>query len=298
MKTIDNLFQNLEERQKIKILRLAGISDDRPSILRNEGGRYDEAEEWMNNKRQKIVRLLPRFVDFTDNETAIVFKEDLLFNNNFDPIDIRFIPLDNHQNYHIGRNQFLLPELVLTSVLLNELMVEVGKSLNFSSEDFHPPVVTIKKGSINFSVGGGILASGTALIIACASGLVAAPVIGIAGGSVLASLGAIDLAINWREKIQGINKTRGETALVTKQGELLDLEKQKKSLEIKKLEVELSIDNQKDKNPPSVLVPLDVVQRESERLGLDEGIANHILNKGLPKYLEMRRYVKEVKLER
>ena len=297
MKTIDSLFKNLNERQKIKILRLAGISDDRPNILRDEGGNYDEIEKWMNNKREKIVKFLPRFVDFNDNETAALFNENMLFNSNLNSINIKFTPIENHQNLDIGHNQFLLPELALTSILLNELMIEVGKSLNFSNEEFLPPVVTIEKGSINYSISGGLLASGTALIVACASGLVAAPVIGIVGGSVLASIGAIDLAINWREKIQGISKSEGETRLGIKQGELLDLEKQKKNLEIKKLEAELSINHEK-KSPSSLLVSLDVVRRESERLGLDEGIANHILNRGLPKYLEMRRYVKDIQIEK
>lgn len=296
MKTIDNLFYNLNEHQKIKILRLADIIDNRPNVLKGGVGSHDEIEKWMNKKRVKIIKFLPRFVDLNDDESASLFKEEILFSSNLNSRQVKFVPIENQQNIDIGYNQFILPELALTSILLNELMIEVGKSLNFSDEELLPPVVTIEKGSINYSISGGLLASGTALIIACASGLVAAPVIGIVGGSVLASAGAIDLAINWREKIHGMSKIKGETMLGIKQGEIFDLEKQKKTLEIKKLEAELSIHHEK-KNPSSVLVPLDVVKIESERLGLDEGIANHILNKGLPKYLEMRRYVKDIQVD-
>jgi hypothetical protein len=96
------------------------------------------------------------------------------------------------------------------------------------------------------------------------------------------------------------SKFQSEARKLEAEAHKLDAEASKLEAEARKLELEAKVIQDKRFDEAiyqyrsfahSKLVPREVVLREAERLGLNEGYANHILNRALPKYgLIMQRF--------
>jgi hypothetical protein len=194
---------------------------------------------------------------------------------------------------------------------MTELLLSLGQANNIfdplSEGEFagSPPAVSVEAGSVQFTVGGGLFASGIALLAACSAGMVAAPAAAAASGCTLATAGFIELALNWREKIAQIRKTDAETTVlrlehdhitVQQSQRLRELEIQAKELELEMARARAMETRDADEISSAGLVPRDVVRREAERLGLSEGYANYILNRTLPSYRKLAAYFSEVQV--
>jgi hypothetical protein len=155
------------------------------------------------------------------------------------------------------------------------------------------PTVSVQVGSIQYAVGGSLLASGVGLVVACGTGLVAGP-LGFIGGGLLASAGIIDLAFGWRKAATESTKLRSEAHKLDAEALKLRAEARKLEVEARKLELEAKDVQDKSHSEPihqyrnsaySKLVPREVVLREAEALGLKEGYANYLLNRSLATYI-------------
>jgi len=86
------------------------------------------------------------------------------------------------------------------SAILNELFFKLAYSSNVFGEKPEQPYVVLNKGSIKFTIGGGLFGSGVALLVACGSGMV--PVLGgLTGGVSLSTIGLIEIILNWRNSL-------------------------------------------------------------------------------------------------
>jgi len=198
-----------------------------------------------------------------------------------------------------------LPDLAAASAFMNEMSMVLG-SINAAierDEATTPPVVHVESGSIEFAVGGGLFASGISLIVGCCAGLVPSPLVGTIGGATLATVGLIELAIDWKLKIAEISKTYEEIRglrlehdpVVTQQSRRLQ------ELEIQAKEIDLEIARTRQREPKkqkqilaSSTLPRELVKAEAKRWGLTEEYANLVLNRGFPTYSALRKYFKEI----
>ncbi len=287
---------------QLEILRAAGMPDDRPSVLRGKGGSIPEGLRWLEQRRKTIAPLLLRHVDPPDGYVAGLVRDG----------DLQ-VPVEPHRPQSILLSGFLtfeeeghasarlpLSSIAASSALLLQAFIDISAANHACGGTVPDPMVRIERGSLQITVGGGLFASGVALLVACGSVLVGAPVAGIAGGAILATAGVIELAI-------GSKKTIAETRLLDMNALKADAERRKTELEIKLREIELEraqLERDRDRAeqpaipPGSAAVPRAVVRENSDQLGMSETYANHLLNRALPRYRYLRQRMAGVEVKR
>jgi hypothetical protein len=220
---VDELFYRLDEGEKIAIIRAGRLTDDRPSILRGRGGNRSDLSKWMKPIRHTIVPLLLRVVDLSDNAIGkLVSDGDLSLGDLFTArqVNLRFFleRAASHAPPHtFDAGAVRLTDLTGCSAVLFEMFVSIcsaNRPLGLQ-ETFIPPDVRVEGGSVQFSLGGGMVASGIGLIVACSSGLLAPPAVVISSGIVLASIGLLDLVVGWKQKLAETRKTQEETRVLS-----------------------------------------------------------------------------------
>lgn len=288
----------------------AGIREDAPYEPR-------DFHKWFKPHRQQVLPVLLRMTDFTDEEiTHFIAEGDLKvgqtsFRQN---VRVRLVPLGSKsQSESIKDNRVLLTDLAAASGMMCEMFISLGAAnqhfSNFNRELLlAPPRVQVKSGSIEYTIGGGLFASGVGLIVASSAGLVGVPVVGIASGTVLASIGLIELALGWREKIASIRKVEEEARALRLEHDtvVLDQSKRLRELEIKAKELDLEmararLEDQEEtrsrtrtKMSYSSLIPREEIIIAAERAGFSEAYANYLLNRCLPTYLQLKKYFNDI----
>jgi hypothetical protein len=168
-------------------------------------------------------------------------------------------------------------------VLLGRASIPVTLDIPYT-----PPEVSVAGGSISFEIGGGLFASGLGLIVACSAGLVAPPLVGMVAGASLASVGVIELAIDWKRKITETSKTAAEV-------QLLKLERMQKELDLKAAQMrEHTASEAPSRIAPAAFISSELVASEAERWGITEEFSYHLLNRVLPEYLFLRQYLASI----
>jgi hypothetical protein len=316
--TIDGLFSWLDDAEKIAIVSEAGLQYEWSRTGFRFTGWGPEVPQWMADKRQRIAPiLLPMLLrkQGLDDEVIqrIIREGDLKASVKPLPsVSVHFAlptyPPQVRSEEIGGRNQraVRLTDLVAGSAVMMEMFIAIGGTIAAgSSEEPLPPIVDTSSGSVSFNIGGGLFGSGIALIVACAAGLVAAPVIGPAAGTTLAVIGIIDMAIDWRKRIAETDKLREERRVlqlehnhitIYQNRELQELEIRKRQLELEALtrENHQQQGGLRTGQPPCTLVDEDTIRREAARLGLSDAYAMHVLNKGLPTYLTLRQQFADI----
>lgn len=195
-----------------------------------------------------------------------------------------------------------LDQLAVMSAVVLELTARVAAALrpfvkkaNEHPEELRPPIVEVRSGSIQFTVGGPLLASGVGLAIATGAGLVFPPA-GLVGASLLAVAGVADLAVSWWKAIAEARKatteerrTSAETPTPEEAQLKRHLELREKQLAIQKAERELAMMD--GAATPSALVPAEEVRMQARAWGLSEAGACHLLNRTLPAVVSSRRVI-------
>ena len=135
------------------------------------------------------------------------------------------------------------------------------------------PAISIQQGSIQYAVGGSLLASGIGLVVACNAGLVLARWDSL-GAEFLASVGIIDLAFGWRKSATENTKLRSEAHKLDAEAQKLRAETRKLDAEARKLEIEAKDVQERRPHQPiyqyrspaySKLIPKEVVRRSLNR---------------------------------
>lgn len=299
--SLDLLFGALDELEKREILRLANLLDDRPDILRRGTGSLADRRAWMGTRRPRIADVLLRVVDPTDEEIARLSADghlrvappgpgaritlSLLASPTVDP------------DYQTSAGRIPVTDLAVTTGLLVEIFVVLARANRPLGVDLAPPALAVMAGSIQFSIGGGLFATGIGLLVACIGGLVAMPLgAGVLAGTTLAGTGLFDLALSWKKTIAESGKLDAEHRKLNAEAAKLEAEAKKLDLEATKLRLETAT-SQETRFAASALIPRSIVRHEAERWSASEPYANHVLNRGLPTLLQARLYLRDITVD-
>jgi hypothetical protein len=193
-----------------------------------------------------------------------------------------------------------LDQLTVMSAMILELSLDVATALEpfmqegEQPEELRPPFVNVGAGSIQFTMGGPLLASGLGMAVAASANMLASPH-AIPAAVVLATAGVIDLAVSWWKCIGEGKKARAEAAktvidtLTKDEAEIKRaLDRRQQELAIRKAEMELAAMSVAP-SAPSSLIPPEDVRIQAEMWGLSEPASTHLLNRSLEKTITARR---------
>jgi hypothetical protein len=289
----------LPESTRLGLLREAGLSDDRPFSLRRAPALVAERENWVTQHRFALAPLVLRHFDPPDNLIARLVEDgdikvpsEQRNDQQSQSIVLSGFPEEDIERASMFKG-FALTQLTASSITLFQLFVDISAANQACGLQISPPNVKVRRGSMELSFGSGLFASGVGLIVACATGLVGAPLVSVPAGFVLASAGVIDLVIGWRKSVAEEKKAYAETLKTEAERRLAELEIQIRDLELQraKLWLESRFANQLKPGgglesgltpPESSSVPRRLVQGQAEQFGMTEAYANHLLNRTLP----------------
>jgi hypothetical protein len=300
---------------------------------------HADLERLTAGTRGRLLARVLRAVDASDEEIAGLAREGHLAPRTPDgdvtPVTVTFVSRDGETGQSgvpSAAGGVALPLLAASTMFLAEVAVRaraatlaIGAGVSEDAAVIEAPRVLVSPGSVEINLGGGLFASGVGLLVACAAGMVVAPVVGPVAGVALLTGGAIEMALDWRKKAVETAKLQEELRIVQRdngafaewqQRELRSLEVERKRLEVRKEELEvqqkmLGIQEQKralalppaahgtrEEAPPSALVSLRVIQAEAAAHGVSEAYAVHLVNRVLPAVVEGRRHFDDVRARR
>lgn len=272
-------------------------------IEASESWRLDRDLGWLMNYSGRIAPFILRAVEVPGTLVRQLVGDKELWRLHSSSLQqqsmIRFrFPSYVASETHARRGEVPLDHLAAASAASCELFVALAQANRSLGIELQLPQVRVRRGSVEFAVGGGLFGSGVGLLVACSGGLVAAPVVGPVAGAALASVGLFELALAWRQKVAETAKVREEARQLELQNapekirqehRMRELEIRKKELEIEELRLRST-----DVPPTSSLVPREVVRQEAERHGFSEEYATHLINHGMPTLLQIKRYEMEI----
>src|ERR1700736_501272 len=147
------LILELTEPDRLEIVREAGISDDRPSLLRGdaEEGLVEEADSWVTQNGAKILPHLLRRIDPSDDEMVQLVQSEML------PLDPslleprEFLVRFNHPAMRGAVDGGLpLSEVAATSLALTEIITSILAANRSFGADAVMPSVRLAAGSVDF----------------------------------------------------------------------------------------------------------------------------------------------------
>lgn len=304
---VTNIVLNLGEVETLELLRIIDSPNDPPPFHKGEFTPL-EVEKWVARNMDIVVPCVLRVVDLGDEAIAYMSRLGVFSVGTVSwegTLQVTFTMLSratvDSELHYSDREMIGLTDLAATSAALCELLVEIAAANHPLGVSLNPPIVRVRRGSIQYSVGGGgLLASGIALIVACSDSLLAIPTFGYVGGGVLASAGILDLAFGWRRVIAESVKLRAETRKLKAEALKLEAEARKIEAEARMIETQAQQEGTYEymSGANSALVPREVVLIEAEKLGLTESYTNHILNRTLPKYASIRQRFQNIHVEK
>jgi len=289
------ILLELTERDRIEILREAGIRDDRPPLLRGDAddGLLEEADSWVAQNGVKILPHLLRRIDPSDDEMIqligagmLPFDRKLLEPREF---KVRF----NHPSIRSTADGGLpLSDLTAASLALTELVTSLFAANRPFGEDAKMPTVRVAAGSVDFlATGTGLILAGLGLLATCGVNVISSPV--IVGTPVL--LSAIELTLNWQKRSSEKGRSDAERAKVDAARARADDKKieaetagQELDNEIKRVQLgnlPAQEDHRTEKPlalPASFFVPIALLERTCKENGLAPAHGAHLINRGLP----------------
>ena len=295
------LILKLAEPDRLEIIREAGISDHRPSLLRGEEeGVVEDADSWVAQNGARILPHLLRRIDPSDDEMVeLVQSGTLPFDHSLlEPREflIRF----NHPAMRGAVDGGLpLSEVAATSLALTELVTSLLAANRSFGADAVMPTVRVVAGSVDFlATGPGLIVGGLSLLATCGVGVISAPV--VAGTSVHT---CIDLTLNWQKRSSRKGRLDAESAKADAERGRTDAERGR--ADDKKIEAETTgqeLENEimrvrlgnlpaqaeahraekPEAHPASFFVPFALIERSCQENGLAAAHGVHLVNRGLP----------------
>ena len=282
-----NLLARISELDRMEIIADAGISDDRPPLLRGRDGSFDDAQSWAEQRHEAILPYLLRKIDPSDDEIV-----ELVENKYISIGDVPF----RHDSFVI---KFLHPEgvessveegLPLSNIAASSMaLVELFAAINAANRPFgvpmEMPTAVVSRGSDQFSlIGPGAMGFGVCMLVACSGGILAVPLaVAVPAASLFITVGAIETALNWRNLLATREKTKQETLILRQQERKTTLEADKIELEIQQLKAGGNV------LPAATNVPMSVIGEQSARFGFSKSYVAHLLNRALPTLITMQR---------
>ena len=308
--TLVDIFSDwLDETSRRAILIEAHIEDDRPPHLRGEGGDLKVAWDWIQHHRAQIAPLVLRYVDPPDRVVeGLVMDGDLQVPHPEGgvPSVLSFSPLTEFEtSVTQSPGQIPVLDLALTSAFVSELFVDMARANRVCGTWVDPPQAAVTRGSVQYTLGSGLFASGMGLLVACSAGLVGAPIVGPVAGATLATVGLFDLALGWRKQVAETTKARSAARKYEAEARLVELDVKIKEVELEKARLLSETEPEYDRHknvlrriyvrrrheefqrilaPDSGEVPRQLVRRTAEDMNMNEVYANHLLNRCLPRF--------------
>jgi hypothetical protein len=304
-KTLYRIFEHwLPEDIQLAIVREALHKEDRPSAMRSKSGYLHEGEAWVRQHRSLLTPVLLRYIDLPDELIAGLVsdgdiqapskgssEQTVVFSVSLDPPREIPVPLP-----------FELTQMTASSVFLFQLFVDIFVANQACGIEILPPEINLSPGSLQVTVGGGLFASGLGLLLACAAGLVGAPVVSAMTGVALGNGGVVDLVLGWRKAAAESRKTFAEATKTDAERRLLELDVRLKELELERSKLQSRVVSDQDEfgrpvriarrclesRAESGEVRRNIVQQHAERLEMSESYANHVLNRALPTFKLMK----------
>jgi hypothetical protein len=300
-KTLYRIFEHwLPEDIQLAIVREALHKEDRPAALRTKSGYLHEGEAWVRQHRSLLTPVLLRYIDLPDELIAgLVSDGDLHvpFKGSSEQTIVFSVSSDVPKELPAPL-PYELTQMTASSVFLFQLFVDIFVANQACGLEIPSPEINLSPGSLQVTVGGGLFASGMGLLLACAAGLVGAPVVSAMTGMALESGGVVDSVVGWRKAAAESRKTFAEATKTDAERRLLELDIRLKELELErsKLQSRLVADQDEFGRPVRISrrrlesraesgeVRRNIVQQHAERLEMSEAYANHVLNRALPAF--------------
>jgi hypothetical protein len=297
------LILKLAEPDRLEIIREAGMSDDRPSLLRGveQEGLVEDADSWVTQNGAKILPHLLRRIDPSDDEIVQLVQSGMLpFDRSLlEPREflVRFIHPAMRGSVDGG---LPLSEIAATSLALTELVTSLLAANRSFGADAVMPIVRVVAGSVDFlATGPGLVVGGLGLLATCGVGVISAPI--LAGTAVIT--GALDLTLNWQKRSSEKGRSDADRAKADAERGRADAERGR--ADAKKIEAETTgqeLDNEikrvrlgnlptqaeahraekPEARPASFFVPFGLIERSSQEYGLAAAHGVHLINRGLP----------------
>ena len=315
--SIDRLLDRLPLAVRTEILDQVVPPDVNLGVA--AGSTYADLQRLTAGAQTHLLARVLRYIDPDDDEIAALARDGHLQPGTPSmarSIDVRFVSrrVDVNSQPSPGaagtRVDVSLPLVAASTMFLTEMLVRqaaatvpVNQAVLDDDVAMASPRVVISEGSVNINLGGGLFATGIGLVVACAAGMIAAPVVGPIAGVVLATSGAVEMALDWKKKSAETAKLQEEVRTLAqnnddtsqRQGRLLrelDIEKKKLELINEELEINrksLELEEKKralatppaapaavpTQQPASALISFRVVQAEARGLGMSEAYAMH-----------------------
>jgi hypothetical protein len=304
-KTLYRIFEHwLPEDTQLAIVREALHKEDRPAALRAKSGYLHEGEAWVRQHRALLTPVLLRYVDLPDELVAgLVSDGDIQVPaKSSSEQTIVFAASSDVPKETPVALPFELAQITASSVFLFQLFVDIFIANQSCGVEIFPPQINLSPGSLQVTVEGGLFASGLGLLVACASGLVGAPVVSAMTGVALRSGDLVDSALGWRKAAAESRKTFAEATKTDAERRLLELDIRLKELELERSKLQARVVGDQDEfgrpvrisrrclesRAESSDVRRNVVQQHAERLEMSESYANHVLNRALPTFKLMK----------
>jgi hypothetical protein len=296
------LILKLAEPDRLEVIREAGISDDRPSLLRGdeEEGVVEDADSWVTENGARILPHLLRRIDPSDDEMVQLVQSGVLpFDRSLlEPRE--FLVRFNHPAMRGAVDGGLpLSEVAATSLALTELVTSLLAANRAFGADAVMPTVRVVAGSVDFlATGSGLVVGGLGLLATCGVGVISAPV--TPGTSVHT---CIDLTLNWQNRSSEKGRSDAESAKADADRGRADadraradarkieaetigqeLENEMKRVRLGNLpaQAEAHRGEKPEAHPASYFVPFALIERSSQENGLAAAHGVHLINRGLP----------------
>jgi len=296
------LILKLAEPDRLEIIREAGMSDDRPSLLRGveEEGVVEDADSWVTQNGARILPHLLRRIDPSDDEMVQLVQSGMLpFDRSLlEPRE--FLVRFNHPAMRGAVDGGLpLSEIAATSLALTELVTSLLAANRSFGADAVMPTVRVVAGSVDFlATGPGLVVGGLSLLATCGVGVISAPV--VAGTSVHT---CIDLTLNWQKRSSRKGRLDAESAKADAERGRTDAERGRagdKKIEAETIGQELENEinrvrlgnlpaqaeahraEKPEMHPASYFVPFALIERSCLENGLAAAHGVHLVNRGLP----------------
>jgi hypothetical protein len=296
------LILKLAEPDRLEVIREAGISDDRPSLLRGdeEEGVVEDADSWVTQNGARILPHLLRRIDPSDDEMVQLVQSRMLpFDRSLlEPRE--FLVRFNHPAMRGAVDGGLpLSEVAATSLALTELVTSLLAANRSFGADALMPTVRVVGGSVDFlATGPGLVVAGLGLLATCGVGVISAPVI---GGTAVHT--CIDLTLNWQKRSSQKGRRDAESAKAEAEKGRADADRGRaddKKIEAETIGQELENEinrvrlgnlpaqaeahraEKPETHPASFFVPFALIERSSQENGLAAAHGVHLANRGLP----------------
>jgi hypothetical protein len=173
---LTRLFIEVPESVRVRVLRDAGLPDDRPGILRGEDGTQEQGLQWVRRNLSKLVGPILRYMDLDDDTVAFLASEgSIAVGTPVSAPAVFSFPFHDGRRHAPADGSLDLAELASSAALLQDLVAALAEaSAPFAIPAATPRVRVSVDGAVDYDLACGIFSAGAALVVTAAAAVVPA----------------------------------------------------------------------------------------------------------------------------